>query len=434
MAPDQADHSLQQAQQYVKRVLNENGIAFTKIEAIAIETAWEGVGYVTKSNQYDININTLRNYGSRLWRNLSNFLDKDISLATFKVVIRDHISHPENTGIVEDAKELNSESYSISADNNVAFSIPVMGAKASNAAFYGREDEIVTLQRLIGKYSCIIINGVAGIGKRSLVSRFLQVTNDLPFSEVLWKPLHYNPTAFELEDKLSTLSQRGEFRESFIEHLVRHQDIRYLIVLEGMEAAIKKENKGFIDEGYITFIRRIVEETQSKIIMTTTVSLNELKFLVLDEIAYSYTLYGLPFEDARHILDGCFKGDARKIVDELGGNPLLLKRFANWSKAVGAIDPELSQRETIVNTIVLEGCKSIYDNSSVSDEDVDILTTITKETHPKGMLLERLLKSKPKQAIRIMELVEMGLIATDFESDQLWLKVDHMSRKHLLNR
>lgn len=458
-------HELKRAQEYVIQLLIENDVPFTETEEAAVkaamEAAWDGTKYAMKAEKYNININTLRNYGANLWRNLSRLLERNISPDTFKLYITEVLAEIDKFDVSEagvqeavdiyqrdssndpetsidskvSAEVINPEYQTSGKEAHLVTSVQVNGAKLPTTPIYGREAEIEKLDNLIRRYSCVMIVGVQGIGKRSLVSKFLRVTPDLPFSKVLWKPLHHKPTVEELQMELIYLLEEEGSGTSIITQL-RHQERlnkTYLIVLEGLDSLVHIDgNDRYIDEDYVSIIRRVTEETNSKIILTTTISLEQLKFIVLDGFGISFTLHGLPVSDAQHLLTDDFQGDKKIMIELLGGHPELLKRLSNWSKTAGKLNPKLAVRETLVGAVISDFCNWLQDDRYINESDKIILAKIATAKDKKGLTFQRVLQSYPNSALRLMELMEMGIVRGDVDSGQLWLRLDRVVEQYIL--
>lgn len=403
---------------YVEKKLNETGRSLNELQKVAMRAAWDDITYQEICEQNpDVNFNTLRAYVSvRLWRSLSEILNQPVTKKNFRKVLTAAIEKDE-----QEAKPAQSQKAKLNTQ--------VLGIKLPETeSFYGRESELQELGRLVQKYSGVMLIGVQGIGKKSLVSKFIQ-TQPLPFSKAIWKPLHHQPNVDKLEAEILEVLEQAPDKQSLVSTL---QKEKCLLVLDGLDAVITQKGAlRVLDSGYISLIRRIIEETDSKIIVTSREPIEQLTPLFLRGDVATYTLRGLASEEASLLFDKSFEGNVEKICQSVGGNPLILKGIAEWSKSAGSIEPQLVNRLTVQRGIVGNLYEQVLMGSHLSTLDRTLLLKVAK--HESDMSFSELLSTYPESAQGISRLVAMGLASqTTSDSGKSVIELDDLFKQYLI--
>ncbi|MEO0373261.1 MAG: hypothetical protein AAF329_01280 [Cyanobacteria bacterium P01_A01_bin.17] len=408
----------ERASNYVERRLNEAGQSLNELQKVAMKAAWDDITYqeICRQNP-DINFNTLRAYVSvRLWRSLSEILNQPVTKKNFRKVL---------TAVIEEDRQKTKPTPDTSIDHE----LQVLGIRLPETeSFYGRKQELQELSRLVQKYSGIILVGVQGIGKKSLVSKFIQ-SEPLPFSTVIWKPLHHQPSVDELEAEILALLGQEAASQPLISIL---QKEKCLLVLDGLDALIKRQGTiRTLDPGYVSLIRRIVEETDSKIVVTSREPIEQLTPLFLRGDVATYTLRGLTAEEAALLFDESFEGNVEKICRSVGGNPWILKGIADWSRSVGSIEPQLVNRLTVQRGIVGNLYEQVLMGAHLSTLDRTLLLKVAK--HESSMSFSELLSNYPESAQGISRLVAMGLASQNTsDSGKSMIELDDLFKQYLI--
>ncbi|MEO0645157.1 MAG: hypothetical protein AAFZ17_03210 [Cyanobacteria bacterium J06650_10] len=403
---------------YIENKLNDAGQSLNEPQKVAMRAAWDDVTYQQVCEQNpDINFNTLRAYVSvRLWRSLSEILNQPVTKKNFRKVL---------TTVIEEDEQKEKPA----PDKSVNHKLQALGIRLPDIeSFYGRKQELQELNRLVQKYSGIILVGVQGIGKKSLVSKFIQ-SEPLPFSTVIWKPLHHQPSVDELEAEILDLLGQATASQPLISIL---QKEKYLLVLDGLDALIKRQGSlRILDPGYVSLIRRIVEETNSKIIVTSREPIEQLTPLFLRGDVATYTLRGLTAEEAAQLFDESFEGNVEKICQSVGGNPWILKGIADWSRSVGGIEPQLVNRLTVQRGIVGNLYEQVLMGAHLSTLDRTLLLKVAK--HESGMSFSELLSNYPESAQGISRLIAMGLASQNTsDSGKSMIELDDLFKQYLI--
>ena len=415
----------EQAIALVKEKSRGQGNELSTLEEVVLEAAWKDITYEEIGKERGVKPNTLKAYASgRLWKSLGALLNQKVRKKSFKKAL---------IAAIESGQLTPTENHSLNQEpeqgNRVGIAVSTVGARLPDIAdFYGRADELRDLKKLVDSYACVLLVGVQGIGKKSLVSKLIQ-TQALPFSQIIWKPLHHKPDVERLEAELLELLDASENGSSLISFLRKN---KHLVIFDGLDAILEqKDGLRTIDSRYISLVRRIVEETPSQVICISEEPIEDFDVLIMRGDAISYTLRGLKATDAEQMFDSSFGVDVKEVVESVGGNPLLLKQIAAWSKESVQIDPSLVNRATVQRGVVRNWHEQVLASDYLSELDRQLLDAIAQSEN--GIPYSQLLTQYPNAAHRISRLLAMGLASQKIEaSGTPNIEVNVFFRKHLL--
>lgn len=229
------------------------------------------------------------------------------------------------------------------------------------SVFYGRTEELATLQRWIVGERCrlVALSGMGGTGKTCLSVRIAEQIED-GFELAIWRSLRHAPPVSDiLAELLRFLSNecppnpplaRGgeggflpETVDGRISLLIRYlREHRCLLVLDDVEAILggcaaekgsrRTGNYGAGCEGYGELFRRLGETPhQSCLLLASREKPKEIRLLEGETLPVrALKLTGLPVAEAETILrgNGCFWGspaESLQLIEFYAGSPLALK-------------------------------------------------------------------------------------------------------------
>jgi len=218
------------------------------------------------------------------------------------------------------------------------------GEAVDVSVFYGRTEELATLEQWIVKERCRLVTllGMGGIGKTSLVVKLAeQIQNH--FEYIIWRSLRNAPPIEDILAELILFLSDGQEinlpktldgRVSRLVHFLRKY--RCLLILDNAESILESgERAGNYCEGYEGYgeLLKIVGGLthQSCLVLTSREKLKEIALLEGRTLPIrSLHLNGLNQVEGQEVfkLKGCFSGvdeEWKVIIQHYAGNPLALK-------------------------------------------------------------------------------------------------------------
>ena len=310
-------------------------------------------------------------------------------------------------------------------------------------AFYGREQELQTLQKWVYAERCrvVVLLGMGGIGKTTLSIRFAQ--DMIPhFGFVLWRSLRNAPPLQELlSDCIFTLSEQQytPFSDSLEKSIVLLIELlrkwRCLLVFDNIETLLQPGSlEGCYREGYQDYgklILRIAETVhQSCLLLTSREMLYELMPL---EGTHSYVrklkLPGLGWAESQALLaDKELFGkqeDWEHLVHRYSGNPLALKIVSSAVRDVFGGDIVAFVRE---GSVTLHTLQHLLDHqfARLTSLEQDLMNWLAIERDPVSLeeLSEDLSSVTQRRDVllALMSLLRRGLIERGEQSTTFTLQ------------
>lgn len=269
------------------------------------------------------------------------------------------------------------------------------------SSFYGRSQELATLEQWIVEERChlVAIVGTGGIGKTTLSVRCAKQIQD-EFECIIWRSLHHAPPLLEmLTDLLQSLSNQqtiyfpttlDEQVSRLIEYLHKH---RCLLILDSVEAILRQgELAGYYcqeHENYRELLRRIIETPHQSCLLLTGLELPKEIAAFSGNIipVRCLRLTGLQTEGG-----GIFKEKVlselekcRDLIQLYRGNPLALKIVATTIQDLfGGNISEFFKH----NTIFFGDIRDVLDEQfeSLSALEIEILYWLALEYQPISLL------------------------------------------------
>ncbi|MEQ8755055.1 MAG: NB-ARC domain-containing protein [Coleofasciculus sp. G1-WW12-02] len=286
------------------------------------------------------------------------------------------------------------------------------------SVFYGRGDELKTLERWIIQEGCrlVALLGMSGIGKTALSVKLAKQLQD-KFQVVRWRSLRQAPSVSDLLAALiQDLSQQPETvipktpdqRISWLIDYFRQH--RCLVILDGVESILQSGELAGIYresyEGYGDFFRRLGQEPhQSCVLITSQEKLNEISLLEGETSPVrSSKLEGLG-EAARFILKEKGLSGEKKwqpLIQGYRGNPFMLKLVATTIKEVFDGDVTDFLSTTLFTHDISDFIEEILDRLSELEERVLVYLAHQKEPISFKALQQQFSDTSPQEVIRAL--------------------------------
>ncbi|MEM8805903.1 MAG: hypothetical protein AAGF01_07745, partial [Cyanobacteria bacterium P01_G01_bin.38] len=260
---------VEKAKEYINKRLVAQGRQLLDAEILVLRAAWDDLTYEQVAKEAGYKLPSLRSgTAPKLFNRISGIVGEKVTKKTFRPILTKHISAQKP----QDSYLRRSDTHPQPAIDTVSTKSKIkniIGAQpAINPKFYGRTEALQALKQGIELHKCVLLVGTEGVGKRSLLARLLQST-PLPFSQIIWKPVLHAPTVESLEDELLQLFPT---QDTSLMTLFTQQ--KYLLVLESIDSLLECSGSSkILHRGYISFIRRIIEETRSHVVLISNESI-----------------------------------------------------------------------------------------------------------------------------------------------------------------
>ncbi|BAB78313.1 NB-ARC domain-containing protein (plasmid) [Anabaena sp. FACHB-709] len=318
-------------------VLANRRKCLSEAEILVIKGAWHNEEYEEIAHSSDYTLNYLqRRVAPPLWDLFSKLLGNGEKIG--KKNLRYFLEQVTKKYLAQDV--ISKEQTSVT--NNLVRVVGTWLPDVSN--FYGRTKELALLKELIFKQRCILLVGIAGIGKTALAAKLVaEISSESQpkFDYLIWKSVAHAPLLQDLVAEIIELIQPLEQQLSLpkdthtmITYLIKQlQSHRCLIILDTLEALFHKNNLQQRLE-YRLFFRRLAEEqNQSCIILNSRTFPDVIESLIASELPVSFLrIEGLEVDAALKILS--INGftdteECNELVKTYRGNPSELKAVVN---------------------------------------------------------------------------------------------------------
>lgn len=425
---------VEKAKEYINKRLVAQGRQLLDAEILVLRAAWDDLTYEQVAKEAGYKLPSLRSgTAPKLFNRISGIVGEKVTKKTFRPILTKHISAQKP----QDSYLRRSDTHPQPAIDTVSTKSKIkniIGAQpAINPKFYGRTEALQALKQGIEFNKCVLLVGTEGVGKRSLLARLLQST-PLPFSQIIWKPVLHAPTVESLEDELLQLFPT---QDTSLMTLFTQQ--KYLLVLESIDSLLECSGSSkILHRGYISFIRRIIEETRSHVVLISNESIPQIESLSYKGRAFIYSLGGLDLESARLIFQEADLSDEENerlwddTIVSLRGHPLLLRQVASWaSKRIGDSRRAVA-RETVQFGLVQHWHEQLFIGQYLDDVDRKVLLEIAQTDA--GISFADLLSKHGNAINNISRLIQIELIEQTINADnQEWLNIAPFLKRYLLN-
>lgn len=328
------------------------------LQELIFRQSWEGKSYQEIAAREGYDPNYIKDVGFKLWQLLSKALGEKISKNNFQSVFRrrlrganvaesqqiqlPHTPPTSTERVMSDDKPLDA-SATLRERAKELSQRQDWGEAIDVSVFYGRQEELVTLEQWIVQKRCrlVALLGMGGIGKTALSVRTAEQIQG-EFDYLSWRSLRNAPPIQEiLATLIKFLSNEQETNlpetvDGRISRLIQYlRSSRCLLILDNFDAILKSGKRagnyreGY--EGYGELLQRVGEvHHQSCLVLTSREKPLELVALEGETLPVRVLqLTGLKQAEAQDILNakGLFgvEQETRTLIECYRGNPLALK-------------------------------------------------------------------------------------------------------------
>ncbi|YAF99031.1 MAG: AAA family ATPase (plasmid) [Nodularia sp. CChRGM 3473] len=357
-------------------VLDQRRRCLSEAEILVIQGAWNDIEYEEIANNSTYSRNYLqRRVAPPLWIMLSKIIGNGerVGKKSLRYFLEKVTKEYQNQDTLKEQ---------ISPDNNL---IQIMGTKLPDvSSFYGRTRELSFLKELIIKQRCVLLSGVAGIGKSTLAAKLLtQLSIESPpqFDCLIWKSVAHAPILqdlvaelLEIINPLEPESSPPKYTQAILSMLIKQlQSRRCLLVLDTSEALFQNTNFQQRLE-YGLFFRRLTEEiSQSCVLLTSRFLPDEIDSLIAAELPVGFLrIEGLDVDAAMQVLSSKGLTDIEQcseLIKTYRGNPSELKAVVNRIHHFFASSTEkfLENPTTLVSDQFQEMLNQVFSQKGLSE-------------------------------------------------------------------
>ncbi|MEH1915177.1 NB-ARC domain-containing protein [Nostoc sp.] len=299
------------------------------------------------------------------------------------------------------------------------------GEAIFNSAFYGRIEELITLEQWILNEHCqlVALLGIGGIGKTALSVKFAQKIQD-NFEYVIWRSLREAPPVKIIlgnliqfiSDEQETESNLPESLSDRVSRLLYYlQNYRCLVILDNAESILRSGSRaGLYREGYEEYgelLRRVGEAThQSCLVLTSREKPREVALLEGQALTVrSLPLSGLKVAEGQEILKlkglSAAEDEWKLMIEHYAGNPLALKIVATTIQDVfdGNIT-EFLQQDTAVFGDIRDILEQQFERLSDLEKEIMYWLAINRESMALSELRDDIISPVPQA--KLLEALE----------------------------
>ncbi|MBW4607924.1 MAG: hypothetical protein KME22_12040 [Hassallia sp. WJT32-NPBG1] len=275
-----------------------------------------------------------------------------------------------------------------------------LGEAICASVFYGRTEELVTLEQWIVNERCrlVAVLGMGGIGKTALSVKFSQQIQE-NFEYVIWRSLREAPPLqailanliqFLSDEQVSEANLPKSLSDKVSRLLDYLRNHRCLLILDNAESILSsgtrsgKYREGY--EGYGEFLRRVGEATHTScLVLTSREKPKEVAFLEGEGLPVrSLQLRGLKVVEGQEIFQvkglSAAKNEWEVMVKRYAGNPLALKIVSTTIKDIfdGNVT-EFLRQETAVFGDIRDLIEQQFERLSDLEKDIMYWLAINRE-------------------------------------------------------
>lgn len=327
------------------------------------------------------------------------------------------------------------------------------GEAIGASVFYGRTEEIATLEQWILNERCqiVAILGMGGIGKTSLCVKLIEQIKE-NFEYVIWRSLQDAPPINTLLASLiQFLSDEREIETilpaSVSQRVTRLlyylQQHRCLLILDNLESILRSGSRvGRYREGYEAYselLKRLGEtEHQSCLILTSREKPKEVASMEGHALSVrSFMLKGLLANDGQEILKikgiSAADNELKKLVELYGGNALALKVVATTIQDLfsGNISEFLKQ-DAVVFGDIWDILEQQFERLSNLEKEIIYWLAINHEPISLAELQQDIISAQPLQ--KLLEVLESLVRRSLVERSDALFTLQPVVMEYAINR
>jgi len=250
-------------------------------QEIVLREVWNGKTYSEMAYQHNYDSEYIKSVGCNLWQLLSRTFDRQVNKSNFVPFMRQRV-----TQLVEEKTVKSQDPQVQSVDTNLVDQQHYHWMTAPDVKFFeGRAEEINTLE-LWSKdpdSRCIIISGMVGIGKTTLVTKFARKIKN-QFDYVIWFSLLQTPTLETLINSyLKIIKHQNEtpidfdsleLSFSLSEFINCLKQKKILLILDDLHCIfdVNETNASYKEdfEEYGQFLRSIISTNHQSLLVATS--------------------------------------------------------------------------------------------------------------------------------------------------------------------
>ncbi|CCI17468.1 conserved hypothetical protein [Microcystis aeruginosa PCC 9807] len=372
-----------------ERLIERDKKPLNTIQKAIFEGSWQGQSYQEIGNEYHRSETHIREEGAKLWKLLSEVLEKDIKKSTSRSVLeRVYIKSLKNSNIysingnnnnlcpTENTRLYNENDLNSNNNSQYSQTYHDLTLAPQIIDFYDRENELATISNWVFKQNTrlIAVLGLGGIGKTTLVKRFIDLNLE-QFEVVIWKSLKF-PKSLDLwlndllntcqkEPKESTDNKIQELLEVLSNHkcLIVLDDFQNLFAVGQMAGNYQPEYNS-----YQHFLKLIAEiQHQSHFILISQEKSAEMNYLN-QENSPIQCLELSGFEAIDFLKNKGLQDGERwfELIQLYEGNPLYLTDIAVLIKDVfdGKVNDFLAENSLVITKKMQSHLKQIFGRCS----------------------------------------------------------------------
>jgi hypothetical protein len=441
--------------QFVDRlVLDKTGKHLDDVQKAVIEGTYQRETYDEIAQKCHITKNHASDVGSELWKLLSDILNEEIKKSNFRSSLE---------RIYIKSSDQSSNIYNIHSDNNHFCHTQTLSSSnrshkendSNNQStyhnltsapqiinFYNRESELKTLTNWILNQNIRLISvlGLLGIGKTTLVKRFIDLNLD-QFEVIIWKSFQYpKPLDLLLKEILTTCQQEPKERtdDKLNQLLTLLIDKKCLLILDDLQNLfVKGQFAGQYHSEYRDYqnlFKMITNaQHQSHLILISQEKCSEMQSL--DEELYPIKCLELSGITEVELLENknlIEEDNLLNLIHLYQGNPFLLNDITLLIKNIfaGNVTEFLAENNLVITKTMQFYFREIFERLS-SPEQTLILELSRNEQPLSREKLRNNLQLSSSDLINGLQSLQERYLITKLSDELIRFKLSSIFREYL---